>query len=140
MQLEEELNLRRAEMDNLQSKITSSHQAVDGNDTAAPGDDTQPETVVLRARLVSAGREHFKESSELKEKYDKALAASQQEIDQLKAAVDSKSQDVSEMKQKVQLATKENMEMMDTWKVTLRDPHRPVFVLFSGGQGVFRGK
>ncbi|XP_074466086.1 CAP-Gly domain-containing linker protein 2 isoform X2 [Sebastes fasciatus] len=117
VQLEEELNLRRAEMDNLQSKITSSHQAVDGNDTAAPGDDTQPETVVLRARLVSAGREHFRESSELKEKYDKALAASQQEIDQLKAAVDSKSQDVSEMKQKVQLATKENMEMMDTWKV-----------------------
>ncbi|XP_044078786.1 CAP-Gly domain-containing linker protein 2 isoform X2 [Siniperca chuatsi] len=118
MQLEEELSLKRAEIENLQAQLrgsdTSSQQA--NNSEAAPGSDTQPETLLLRERLVSAGREHYKESSELKEKYETALAASQQEIDSLKAVVDNKNQDISEMKQKVQHATKENMEMMDTWK------------------------
>uniref|UniRef100_A0A8C9XNZ3 CAP-Gly domain containing linker protein 2 n=1 Tax=Sander lucioperca TaxID=283035 RepID=A0A8C9XNZ3_SANLU len=108
MLLEEELSLRRAEMENLQ-------QATDSDD--APGSDTQPEALALRTQLVLAGREHHKESSELKEKYEAALAASQQEIDSLKAVVEDKSQEVSRMKQKVQQANKENMEMMDTWKV-----------------------
>ena len=118
-QLEEELGLRRVDIENLQAKLrgsdTSSQQANDSD--AAPGTDTQPETAVLREQLASAGRERYRESSELKEKYETALEASQQEIDSLKALVDSKSQEVCEMKQKVQLATKENMEMMDTWKV-----------------------
>ncbi|XP_031163813.1 CAP-Gly domain-containing linker protein 2 isoform X5 [Sander lucioperca] len=119
MLLEEELSLRRAEMENLQAKLrgsdTSSQQATDSDD--APGSDTQPEALALRTQLVLAGREHHKESSELKEKYEAALAASQQEIDSLKAVVEDKSQEVSRMKQKVQQANKENMEMMDTWKV-----------------------
>ncbi|XP_078122291.1 CAP-Gly domain-containing linker protein 2 isoform X2 [Sander vitreus] len=119
MLLEEELSLRRAELENLQAKLrgsdTSSQQATDSDD--APGSDTQPEALALRTQLVLAGREHHKESSELKEKYEAALAASKQEIDSLKAVVEDKSQEVSRMKQKVQQANKENMEMMDTWKV-----------------------
>lgn len=119
MQLEEELTLRRAEIKNLQAQLRGSdpgpQQATDGD--AAAGSDAQPETLLLREQLLSAGREHYKESSELKEKYETALAASQQEIDALKAVVDKQNQEISEMKQKVQHATKENMEMMDTWKV-----------------------
>uniref|UniRef100_A0A7N8XQE0 CAP-GLY domain containing linker protein 2 n=1 Tax=Mastacembelus armatus TaxID=205130 RepID=A0A7N8XQE0_9TELE len=107
MQLEEELTLRRAEIENLQ-------QATVGD--TAPESDTQPETLLLREQLLTAGREHYKESSELKEKYEKALAANQQEIDSLKTVVDKQNQEISEMKQKVQQATKENMEMMDSWK------------------------
>ncbi|XP_049447805.1 CAP-Gly domain-containing linker protein 2 isoform X3 [Epinephelus fuscoguttatus] len=118
MQLEEELSLRRAEIEKLQAKLggsdTGSQQADDSD--AAPGAGAQLETPVLPEQLVSAGHEHYKQSSELKEKYEAALAASQQEIDSLKALVENKSQEVSEMKQKVQQATKENMEMMDTWK------------------------
>ncbi len=119
MQLEEELSLRRAEIKNLQARLggsdTSSQQANDSE--AAPGADAQPDTLLLREQLMSAGREHYKESSELKEKYEMELAARQQEVDSLKAVVDNKNQEIGEMKQKVQQATKENMEMMDTWKV-----------------------
>uniref|UniRef100_A0A7N8XH13 CAP-GLY domain containing linker protein 2 n=1 Tax=Mastacembelus armatus TaxID=205130 RepID=A0A7N8XH13_9TELE len=118
MQLEEELTLRRAEIENLQAQLrksdSSSQQATVGD--TAPESDTQPETLLLREQLLTAGREHYKESSELKEKYEKALAANQQEIDSLKTVVDKQNQEISEMKQKVQQATKENMEMMDSWK------------------------
>ncbi|KAM9347924.1 CAP-Gly domain-containing linker protein 2 [Symphorus nematophorus] len=111
MQLEEELSLRRAEIQNLQAQLrgsdTSSQQAVDGE--VAPGSDAQPETLLLR-------EQHYKESSELKEKYETVLAARQQEVDSLKTLVESKNQEISELKHKVQEATKENMETMDTWK------------------------
>ncbi|KAM7397617.1 hypothetical protein PAMA_005770 [Pampus argenteus] len=124
MQLEEELGLRKAEIASLQVQLggldLSSQQAADdgggskGDD--APGSDAKPETALLREQLVSAGREHYKESSELKEKYETALSARQQEVNSLKAVVDKQKHEISEMKQKVQQATKENMEMMDTWK------------------------
>ncbi len=121
MQLEEELSKRRTEIENLQAQLRgsdrSSQQVTDGDAAAAPGSDSQPETLLLREQLVSAGREHYKESSELKEKYETALAASQHEVDSLKTMVDNKNQEISEMKQKLQQATKENMEVMDTWKV-----------------------
>ncbi|XP_030602188.1 CAP-Gly domain-containing linker protein 2 isoform X2 [Archocentrus centrarchus] len=118
MQLEEELRLRRAEIENLQAQLKgadASSQKADHGD-AAQGSDTQPETLLLREQLLSAGREHYKESSELREKYETALAASQQEVDSLKAVVEKQNLEISEMKQKVQQATKENVEMMDTWK------------------------
>uniref|UniRef100_A0A3Q3J9E3 CAP-Gly domain-containing protein n=1 Tax=Monopterus albus TaxID=43700 RepID=A0A3Q3J9E3_MONAL len=115
MQLEEELTLRRAEIKNLQAQLRESSQQASISDTA-PGSDTQPETLLLREQLLSVGHEHYKENSELKEKYESVLAANQQEIDSLKAVVDRQNQEISEMKQKVQQATKENMEMMDTWK------------------------
>uniref|UniRef100_A0A8C4HA98 CAP-Gly domain-containing protein n=1 Tax=Dicentrarchus labrax TaxID=13489 RepID=A0A8C4HA98_DICLA len=103
MQLENELSSRRAEIENLQAQLRGS-------------DRSSQQTLLLREQLVSAGREHYKENSELKEKYETAIAASQQEVDALKAVVDNKNQEIGEMKQKVQQATKENMEMMDTWK------------------------
>uniref|UniRef100_A0A3Q0RZ97 CAP-Gly domain containing linker protein 2 n=1 Tax=Amphilophus citrinellus TaxID=61819 RepID=A0A3Q0RZ97_AMPCI len=118
MQLEEELRLRRAEIENLQAQLKgadASLQKADHGD-AAQGSDTQPETLLLREQLLSAGREHYKESSELREKYETALAASQQEVDSLKAVVEKQNLEITEMKQKVQQATKENVEMMDTWK------------------------
>uniref|UniRef100_A0A4W6CTI0 CAP-Gly domain containing linker protein 2 n=1 Tax=Lates calcarifer TaxID=8187 RepID=A0A4W6CTI0_LATCA len=118
MQLEEELTLRRAEIKNLQAQLKGSDpgsQQTNDSD-AGPGSDAEPETVLLREQLLTVGREHYKESSELKEKYETALAASQQEIDSLKAVVDKQNQEINESKQKVQQATKENMEMMDTWK------------------------
>ncbi len=119
MQLEEELRGQRAEIENLQAQLRGSDSSLQqANDSAAaPCSDTQPETLLLREQLVSAGREHYKESSELKEKYETALAASQHEVDQLKALVDNKNQEISELKQKLQQASRENMEMMDTWKV-----------------------
>lgn len=108
MQLEEELSLRRAEIENLQAQLrgadASSQRANGGSATSGP--EAQLETLV-----------HFKESSERQDKYEAALAASRQEVDSLKAVVDHKNQEISEMKQKVQQATKENMDMMDTWKV-----------------------
>lgn len=118
MQLEEELSLSRAEIASLQVQLrvpdSSSQQANDSD--ATPGSDIKPETLLLREQLLSAGREHYKESSELKEKYETALSASQQEVETLKVVVDKQNQEISELKQKIQQATKENMEMMDTWK------------------------
>lgn len=118
MQLEEELSLSRAEIASLQVQLrvpdSSSQQANDSD--ATTGSDIKPETLLLREQLLSAGREHYKESSELKEKYETALSASQQEVETLKVVVDKQNQEISELKQKIQQATKENMEMMDTWK------------------------
>ncbi|XP_072230944.1 CAP-Gly domain-containing linker protein 2 isoform X2 [Leuresthes tenuis] len=119
MQLEKELSLKRAEIEDLQAQLRrtdgSSREIIDGE--AATGADAQPETHVLREQLLSSGLEHNKENFELREKYEAALTASQQEIDSLKAVVDKQNLEISETKQKVQQATKENMEMMDTWKV-----------------------
>ncbi|XP_023132771.2 CAP-Gly domain-containing linker protein 2 isoform X1 [Amphiprion ocellaris] len=118
VQLEEELGLRRAEIEELQVQLRGadggSQKAADGE--ATPGSDAQPETLLLREQLLSAGREHVKESSELKEKYEAELAAAQQEIHSLKAVVEKQNLEISEAKQKVQQANKENVEIMDTWK------------------------
>lgn len=117
MQLEEELATRRAEIKNLQAQLTgsdtSSQQPGDvcaNVVTALGSEDLQTETLPLR-------EQHFKECSELKERYETALAGSQQEIESLKATAEKQTQEISELKQKVQQANKENMEMMDTWKV-----------------------
>lgn len=114
MQLERELALRQAEVQDLQGQL----RRVDANSQQdAAGTGAQPETLLLREQLLTAGREHHKESSELREKYEAALAASQREIDSLRAIVEKQSVEIGEMKQKVQQATKENVEMMDSWKV-----------------------
>ncbi|XP_043996731.1 CAP-Gly domain-containing linker protein 2 isoform X1 [Gambusia affinis] len=113
MQLEEELALRRAEIKDLQGQL----RRVDvSSQQEAPGTDAKPETVLLREQLLTVGREHHKESSELKEKYETALAASQQEVESLRMVVEKQSAEIGEMKQKVQQATRENVEMMDSWK------------------------
>nr|XP_040038020.1 CAP-Gly domain-containing linker protein 2 isoform X1 [Gasterosteus aculeatus aculeatus] len=120
VQLEEELSLRRAEMENLQAKLRGSDASPRGGGDHGDGEarpETPPPQPPPPAQPVSAGREHHEESGELKEKYEAALAASRQEVDSMKAELEKRSQEVIEMKQKVQQATKENVEMMDTWKV-----------------------
>uniref|UniRef100_A0A1A8BQ18 CAP-GLY domain containing linker protein 2 n=1 Tax=Nothobranchius kadleci TaxID=1051664 RepID=A0A1A8BQ18_NOTKA len=111
VQLEEELSLRRAETEELQAQL----RRADASSQPA-GDAAQPETLLLREQLLSAGRELHQESSELKEKHENALASSRQEISSLRAVVEKQNLEISEMKQKVQQATKENVEMMDSWK------------------------
>lgn len=95
VQLEEELRLRRVEIEGLQAKVRVT-DGTSSNGEVAPG---QPEGQALQ----EAG--------------EAALASCRQEVDSLRAALDSKNQEVSDLKQKVQQATKENMEMMDAWKV-----------------------
>ncbi|MEQ2230441.1 hypothetical protein ILYODFUR_029334 [Ilyodon furcidens] len=113
MQLEEELTHRRAQVEDLQGQL----RRVDASSQQeALGANIQPEALLLREQLLSAGREHHKESSELKEKHETALAASQQEISSLRTVVEKQSVEISKMKQKVQQANKENVEMMDSWK------------------------
>uniref|UniRef100_A0A8C7ST54 CAP-GLY domain containing linker protein 2 n=1 Tax=Oncorhynchus mykiss TaxID=8022 RepID=A0A8C7ST54_ONCMY len=108
MQLEEELALRQAEIEELQVQLRDP--------------DSHPnmsETFLLREQLLTAGREHHKESSQLREKYEVAVVAGQEETNRLKAMVDKQSQEIIDLKQRVQQATTENMEMMDNWKVRL---------------------
>ncbi|XP_034054630.1 CAP-Gly domain-containing linker protein 2 isoform X3 [Gymnodraco acuticeps] len=113
VQLEEELSLRRAEMENLQVKLRGSDsQQEDGDE--APG--SEPETLILRVQLASAGREHNKESSELREKHEAELEERRQEVAELRAELENKSRELSEVKLKVQDANRENVQMMDTWK------------------------
>ncbi|XP_064863301.1 CAP-Gly domain-containing linker protein 2-like isoform X4 [Oncorhynchus nerka] len=115
MQLEDELALRRAEIEELQVRLRDA--AKDGDSTQGPV--AKSETILLREQLLTAGREHHKESSQLREKYEAAVATGQEETDKLKATVDKQSQEIIELKQKVQQASTENMEMMDNWKVKL---------------------
>lgn len=95
MQLEEELRLRRVEIEGLQARVRST-DGTSSNGEVVPG---QPEGQALQ------------------ETGEAALASCRQEVDSLRAALDSKNQEISDLKQKVQQATKENMEMMDAWKV-----------------------
>lgn len=92
-QLEEELRLCRAEIQDLQARLG--------------GADARPH---LEA-------EQTEESAEHGDKHEAALAARRQEVESLRATVDSKNQEISEMKQKIQQTSKENVEMMDAWKV-----------------------
>ncbi|XP_029703754.1 CAP-Gly domain-containing linker protein 2-like isoform X1 [Takifugu rubripes] len=92
IQLEEELGLRKAEIQKLQARLG--------------GADAQSESV---------RREPMKESGELGEQRETALA-SQREVEALKVTVESKNQEISDMKLKIQQVSKENMEMMDMWK------------------------
>uniref|UniRef100_A0AAY4DFI1 CAP-Gly domain-containing protein n=1 Tax=Denticeps clupeoides TaxID=299321 RepID=A0AAY4DFI1_9TELE len=109
MQLEEELALRRAEVEELQARLQSGAEE--------PGEDT--EAVLLRGRLLWAGREHREESSQLREHYEAALSTSRQEAERLKATTERQAEDISKLRLRLQQATRENMEMMDTWKVKL---------------------
>lgn len=107
-QLEEELRLRRAEIQNLQARLS-------GGGGGGGGGDAPPD----------AQEESARESVGVSEV---VLAASRQEVESLKATVDSKNQEISEMKQKIQQASKENVEMMDTWKVSAPLLHCPLLV------------
>lgn len=112
LQLEEELTLRRGEIEELQQCLLQS----------GPPPATQPEaaeTLQLRERLLSASREHQRESGVLRDKYEKALRAYQAEVEKLRAANERYAQEVADLKAKVQQATSENMGLMDNWKSKL---------------------
>ena len=118
MQLEEELTLRQAEVAQLQAQqLTTGEDGQGGQEDSQAVTGAQPEAV-LREQLLSAGRERLKESSELKQKHEEALAAGRQEMETMRALVERQNQEIGLLKQKVQQATRENMEMMDSWKVT----------------------
>ncbi|XP_074779359.1 CAP-Gly domain-containing linker protein 2 isoform X3 [Athene noctua] len=115
LQLEEELSLRRSEVDELRQCLRSSHQA----ETPEHNLGLQSEALRLRDQLLSANKEHQKESSQLKEKYEKTLKKYQQEMEKLKSVNEKYSQEIVDLKHKVQQATNENMGLMDNWKSKL---------------------
>uniref|UniRef100_A0A9J8C949 CAP-GLY domain containing linker protein 2 n=1 Tax=Cyprinus carpio carpio TaxID=630221 RepID=A0A9J8C949_CYPCA len=118
MQLEEELALRKAEVEELQARLQrgSSGPGTDAGDSRSG---ISSETLVLREQLLSAGRERREESSQLRERYEASLNSSQKEVERLKATTERQGQEISDLKQRLQQATRENMEMMDSWKAKL---------------------
>uniref|UniRef100_A0A8C0N7W1 CAP-Gly domain-containing protein n=1 Tax=Canis lupus familiaris TaxID=9615 RepID=A0A8C0N7W1_CANLF len=112
LQLEEELNLRRGEIEELQQCLLHSGPPPADHPEAA-------ETLRLRERLLSASKEHQRESGVLRDKYEKALRAYQAEVEKLRAANEKYAQEVVDLKAKVQQATSENMGLMDNWKSKL---------------------
>uniref|UniRef100_A0A2K6KJN6 CAP-Gly domain containing linker protein 2 n=1 Tax=Rhinopithecus bieti TaxID=61621 RepID=A0A2K6KJN6_RHIBE len=112
LQLEEELTLRRGEIEELQQCLLHSGPPPPDHPDAA-------ETLRLRERLLSASKEHQRESGVLRDKYEKALKAYQVEVDKLRAANEKYAQEVAGLKDKVQQATSENMGLMDNWKSKL---------------------
>uniref|UniRef100_A0A8B9JB33 CAP-GLY domain containing linker protein 2 n=1 Tax=Astyanax mexicanus TaxID=7994 RepID=A0A8B9JB33_ASTMX len=114
MQLEEELTLRKAEVEELQVRLQrASSSGPDGAETLSS------EALALREQLLSAGREHREESSQLRERYEAMLSASRQEAERLRTSQERQSQEISDLRQRLQQATRENMEMMDSWKTKL---------------------
>ncbi|KAM9058066.1 CAP-Gly domain-containing linker protein 2 isoform 4-T5 [Megaptera novaeangliae] len=112
LQLEEELSLRRGEIEELQQCLLHCGPPPADHPEAA-------ETLRLRERLLSASKEHQRESGMLRDKYEKALRAYQAEVEKLRAANEKYAQEVADLKAKVQQATSENMGLMDNWKSKL---------------------
>ncbi|KAK2505936.1 hypothetical protein MC885_005872, partial [Smutsia gigantea] len=112
LQLEEELTLRRGEIEELQQCLLHSGPPPADHPEAA-------ETLRLRERLLSASKEHQRESGVLRDKYEKALRAYQAEVEKLRVANEKYAQEVVDLKAKVQQATSENMGLMDNWKSKL---------------------
>ncbi|XP_018408879.1 PREDICTED: CAP-Gly domain-containing linker protein 2 isoform X2 [Nanorana parkeri] len=114
-QLEEELSHRRNEIEDLQNCLMNSSHS----DTPEHNIGLQTEALRLRDKLLSASKEHHKESSQQRDKYEKNIKRYQQEIEKLKASNEKYVQEIGELKRKVEQATKENIGMMDNWKSKL---------------------
>ncbi|XP_064208228.1 CAP-Gly domain-containing linker protein 2 isoform X4 [Anguilla rostrata] len=115
LQLEEELALRKAEIEELQVRLKSPNVSELGE----PGPGLHSEAFLLREQLLTAGREHHRESSQLREKHGAELSAAKRDAERLQASVSKQARQISELKQRLQQATRENMEMMDSWKSKL---------------------
>lgn len=123
LQLEEELALRRGEVEELRQCLTNSHQPESPDHSLG----LQTEALRLRDQLLLANKEQQKENVQLKEKYERTCKKHQQEIEKLKALNEKYSQEIVDLKHKVQQATNENMGLMDNWKsklVTLASDHQ----------------
>ncbi|MGH0138106.1 UNVERIFIED_CONTAM: hypothetical protein FKN15_001421 [Acipenser sinensis] len=83
MQLEEELALRKSEIEELQQRLRSPNpdEAVD------PSPGLHTEAFLLREQLLTVSRERHKESSELREKYEAALSSQQRDVNRLKTTI-----------------------------------------------------
>ncbi|XP_056412408.1 CAP-Gly domain-containing linker protein 2 isoform X1 [Hyla sarda] len=114
-QLEEELNLRRNEIEGLQHCLLNSNQS----DVPEEKIGLQTEALRLRDQLLSASKEHQKESSQQRDKYEEKVKRYQQEIEKLKSLNEKHVQEIGELKKKLEQATKENIGMMDSWKSKL---------------------
>ncbi|XP_035290007.1 CAP-Gly domain-containing linker protein 2 isoform X2 [Anguilla anguilla] len=115
LQLEEELALRKAEIEELQVRLKSPNVSELGE----PGPGLHSEAFLLREQLLTAGREHHRESSQLREKHGAELSTAKRDAERLQASVSKQARQISELKQRLQQATRENMEMMDSWKSKL---------------------
>ncbi|XP_078278603.1 CAP-Gly domain-containing linker protein 2 isoform X2 [Rhinoraja longicauda] len=112
-QLEDELSLRICEIEELQQRLRNTNSS----GTAEHGPyNVQSEALKLREQLLSANKEHQMENVSLREKYEARLQECQQEIEKLKGINEKYAHDVGELREKLHLATRENMEMMDNWK------------------------
>lgn len=114
-QLEEELNLRRNEIEDLQHCLMNSSQS----DLPEHKIGLQTEALRLRDQLLSASKEHQKESSQQREKYEEKMKRYQQEIEKLKGLNEKHVQEIGELRKRLEQATKENIGMMDSWKSKL---------------------
>ncbi|XP_072445522.1 CAP-Gly domain-containing linker protein 2 isoform X3 [Chiloscyllium punctatum] len=112
VQLEDELNLKNSEIEELQQRLRNS----DKSDTPEQSLSLQSEVFKLREQLSAVNKEHQNENVLLKEKYEARLQEYQEEMEKLKTTNEKYSQDISDLRQKLHQATKENMEMMDNWK------------------------
>lgn len=112
-QLEDELSLRKYEIDELQQRLRSPNSS--GTVEHSPYN-LQSEALKLREQLLSVTKEHQTENVLLREKYEARLQESQQELEKLKASDEKYAHEVGELRQKLHQATRENMEMMDNWK------------------------
>ncbi|TRY83603.1 hypothetical protein DNTS_021447 [Danionella cerebrum] len=110
MQLEEELTLRKAEVEQLQVRLQSG-SFTPSSDVEDGGPGVTSEILCLREQLLSTSRE--------RERYEASLSSSQKEVEHLKGVSERQSQEISVLKQRLQQATRENMEMMDSWKAKL---------------------
>ncbi|XP_041438207.1 CAP-Gly domain-containing linker protein 2 isoform X2 [Xenopus laevis] len=114
-QLEEELNLRRNEIEDLQHCLLNSSQSeIPENNLGL-----QTEALRLRDQLLSVSKEHQKESREQRDKYEKNIKKYQQEVEKLKRSNEKHVHEIAELKKKLEQATKENIGMMDSWKSKL---------------------
>ncbi|XP_053311950.1 CAP-Gly domain-containing linker protein 2-like [Spea bombifrons] len=114
-QLEEERSLRRNEIEDLQHCLLNSSQT----DIPEHSLELQTEALRLRDQLLSASKEHQKESSQQKDTYEKNMKKYQQEIEKLNGLNEKHVQEIADLRKKLELATRENMGMMDSWKSKL---------------------
>ncbi|XP_069083001.1 CAP-Gly domain-containing linker protein 2 isoform X1 [Pleurodeles waltl] len=115
VQLEEELSLRRVEIEDLQQCLRNTNLSEIPEHNLG----LQTEALRLRDQLLSASKDHQSEVVQQREKYEKTLKKQQQDLDKLRATTEKYTQEIAELKKKLEQATKENMGMMDSWKFKL---------------------
>ncbi|XP_078535562.1 CAP-Gly domain-containing linker protein 2 isoform X3 [Lissotriton helveticus] len=115
VQLEEELSLRRVEIEDLQQCLRNTNLSEIPEHNLG----LQTEALRLRDQLLSVSKDHQSEVVQQREKYENTLKKQQQDLDKLRATNEKYTQEITELKKKLEQATTENMGMMDNWKFKL---------------------